>query len=88
MLYRFGDCEVDLDLYERRRGGVRQAVGPQVFDVRWRAAAAAWRRLGDRYEAAREQAGADGAPAPTAGSDGRLRRPERWVTFRAYATRK
>ena len=33
MLYRFGDCEVDLERYELRRAGVSQPVEPQVFDV-------------------------------------------------------
>lgn len=33
MLYRFSDCEVDLDLYELRRAGVRQPIEPQVFAV-------------------------------------------------------
>jgi len=29
----FGDCELDLDRYELRRGGTLQPVEPQVFDV-------------------------------------------------------
>jgi predicted ATPase/DNA-binding winged helix-turn-helix (wHTH) protein len=33
VLYRFCDCEVDLDLYELRRAGVREPIEPQVFDV-------------------------------------------------------
>ena len=33
MLYRFGNCEVDLTLYEVRRAGVCLSVEPQVFDV-------------------------------------------------------
>jgi predicted ATPase/DNA-binding winged helix-turn-helix (wHTH) protein len=33
VLYRFCDCEVDLDLYELRRAGVCQSIEPQVFDV-------------------------------------------------------
>ena len=31
--YRFGDCEVDLTLYELRRAGVCLSVEPQVLDV-------------------------------------------------------
>lgn len=32
-VYRFGDCELDLDGYELRRGGEVVHVEPQVFDV-------------------------------------------------------
>ncbi len=30
---RFGDCELDLDRFELRRGGTRVPMEPQVFDV-------------------------------------------------------
>jgi len=33
VLYRFSDCEVDLDLFELRRAGVREPIEPQVFAV-------------------------------------------------------
>src|SRR5918994_7732140 len=33
MIYGFGDCEVDVRLYEFRRGGSPQPADPQVFDV-------------------------------------------------------
>ena len=33
MIYAFGDCEFDSERYELRRGGDRQPVEPQVFDV-------------------------------------------------------
>jgi DNA-binding winged helix-turn-helix (wHTH) protein/tetratricopeptide (TPR) repeat protein len=33
VLYRFGDCEIDLDRYELRRAGLHQPVEPQVLDV-------------------------------------------------------
>lgn len=33
MIYAFGDCELDTDLYELRRGGRPRQVEPQVFDV-------------------------------------------------------
>lgn len=33
MIYRFGDCELDLELYELRRDGRRCKVEPQVFDL-------------------------------------------------------
>ena len=31
--YRFGDCELDTERFELRRGGTRRHVEPQVFDV-------------------------------------------------------
>jgi len=33
MIFVFGDCELDLDLRELRRGGGAHAVEPQVFDL-------------------------------------------------------
>lgn len=33
MIYRFGECELDIELYELRRGGERRKVEPQVFDL-------------------------------------------------------
>ncbi len=33
MIYAFGDCELDTERYELRRGDARQHVEPQVFDV-------------------------------------------------------
>ncbi len=33
MVFRFDDCELDLDQYELRRDGVLQRLEPQVFDV-------------------------------------------------------
>ena len=33
MIYRFGDCELDDQRYELRRGGVPCHLEPQVFDV-------------------------------------------------------
>ncbi|MDH3655286.1 MAG: alpha/beta fold hydrolase, partial [Myxococcales bacterium] len=33
MIYRFEDCELDLDLFELRRGDQVQQVEPQVFDL-------------------------------------------------------
>ncbi len=33
MIFAFGDCELDTDLYELRRGGVACHVEPQVFDL-------------------------------------------------------
>ena len=33
MIYRFGDFELDTDLYELRRQGTAQPVEPQVFDL-------------------------------------------------------
>jgi len=32
-LYEFGDCLVDTDRFELRRGGAAEHVEPQVFDV-------------------------------------------------------
>ncbi len=33
VIYAFGDCEIDSDRYDLRRGGARVPVEPQVFDV-------------------------------------------------------
>jgi DNA-binding winged helix-turn-helix (wHTH) protein/predicted ATPase len=33
VIYVFGDCELDTERFELRRGGMRQHVEPQVFDV-------------------------------------------------------
>ncbi len=33
MIYSFGDCELDIGLYELRRDGSRTPVEPQVFDL-------------------------------------------------------
>ena len=33
MIYRFGDFELDTELYELRRQGAAQPVEPQVFDL-------------------------------------------------------
>ncbi len=33
MIYVFGECELDTELYELRRNGRRCKVGPQVFDL-------------------------------------------------------
>ena len=33
MIYRFGDCELDDQRYELRRGGVPCHLEPQVFEV-------------------------------------------------------
>jgi len=33
MIYRFEDCELDLGVFELRRGGEAQKIEPQVFDV-------------------------------------------------------
>ena len=33
MIFVFGDCEIDSDHLELRRGGAVQAVEPQVFDL-------------------------------------------------------
>jgi DNA-binding winged helix-turn-helix (wHTH) protein/predicted ATPase len=33
MIYRFGDCELDVRRYELRRGGVPRHLEPQVFEV-------------------------------------------------------
>jgi DNA-binding winged helix-turn-helix (wHTH) protein/predicted ATPase len=33
VIYAFGDCELDPERYELRRGGERQHVEPQVFDL-------------------------------------------------------
>ena len=33
VIYRFGDFELDTELYELRRHGAAQPVEPQVFDL-------------------------------------------------------
>ena len=33
MIYRFGDCQLDDQRYELRRGGVACRLEPQVFEV-------------------------------------------------------
>ena len=33
MIFVFGECEIDSDLNELRRGGTTHAVEPQVFDL-------------------------------------------------------
>ena len=33
MIFSFGDCELDTDSFELRRGGVQERVEPQVFEV-------------------------------------------------------
>ena len=33
MIYRFGDCELDDQRYELRRGGALVHLEPQVFEV-------------------------------------------------------
>ncbi len=33
MIYRFADCELDIDVHELRHGGIVRAVEPQVFDL-------------------------------------------------------
>src|SRR5450759_2209410 len=33
MVFRFGDCELDVDRRELRRGGIPVHVEPQVFDL-------------------------------------------------------
>ena len=33
MIFVFGDCELDSDLHELRRGGTPHTVEPQVFDL-------------------------------------------------------